>query len=193
MQDQLFRKLFVFLGVLLALSGQTFAQNLHLSVFGGWNKPGEVTIENVRSGLNGNSEVGVRFETDFAKIIGIEHTFAYSPDFGSPETFGTTENSRGLIYHSNFVLNAPLGHFVPFATIGIGLINSNRQLIVTSPALGIREFGTQFAVNYGGGVKFTRLAGPLGVRFDVRGYTLPNVFSERLNIFEISGGVMLSF
>ncbi len=193
MQNQFYRKLFVFLGVLLALSGQTFAQNLHLSVFGGWNKPGEVTLENARSGLNGNSEVGVRFETDFARIIGIEHTFAYSPDFGSPETFATTANSRGIIYHSNFVLNAPLGHLVPFATIGIGLINSNRQLMVTSPPFTIREFGTQFAVNYGGGVKFTRLAGPLGVRVDVRGYTLPNVFSERLNIFEISGGVMISF
>lgn len=193
MKGHFIGKLFVSVGLFLALSAQTFAQNLHLSVFGGWNKPGKVTLENARSGLQGNGVVGVRFETDFARIIGMEHTFAYSPDFGSPDTFATTDKSRGIIYNSNLVVNAPIGHLVPFATIGVGLINSNRQLIVTTPTLISRAFGTQFAVNYGGGIKFTRLAGPLGLRVDVRGYTVPKVFSERLNIFEISGGVMLSF
>jgi hypothetical protein len=33
---------------------------------------------------------------------------------------------------------------------------------------------TFFTVNYGGGIKFLNLAGPLGFPVDVRGRTLPN-------------------
>jgi hypothetical protein len=33
-------------------------------------------------------------------------------------------------------------------------------------------------VNYGAGVKFLNVAGPMGFRFDVRGRTLPNFFGE---------------
>jgi hypothetical protein len=40
------------------------------------------------------------------------------------------------------------------------------------PALG--DIGSKFAINYGGGVKILP-AGPVGVRFDIRGYTVPSV------------------
>ncbi len=40
------------------------------------------------------------------------------------------------------------------------------------PAIG--DIGNKFAINYGGGVKVFP-AGPVGVRFDIRGYTLPSV------------------
>ena len=183
----------ILLGAFFALSAQSFAQNYHFSVFGGWNKPGKVTVANVQSGLNGNGMVGVRFEADFAKIIGWENTFAYSPDFGQPEILATTGDSRALIYNSNLVLNAPIGHITPFATVGVGLVTSKRVLSQPSQILNFGEFGTNFAVNYGGGLKLTRLAGPIGLRFDVRGYTLPDVFSQRLNILEVSGGIMISF
>jgi hypothetical protein len=187
------RGTFVFLGVFLAFSVQSFAQNFHFSVFGGWNQPGKVTLANVRSGLNGNSMLGIRLETDFARIVGWENTFAYSPNFGKPDILSTTNNSRALIYSSNLVLNAPIKHFVPYATVGAGLVTSKRILLAPSQLLNPKEFGTTFAVNYGGGLKLTRLAGPMGLRFDVRGYTLPDVFSQRLNILEVSGGIMFSF
>ena len=190
---QYLRGTLVFLGVFIALSAQSFAQNFHFSVFGGWNKPGKVALANVRSGLNGNGMVGVRFEADFARIIGWENTLAYSPNFGKPETLATTSNSRALIYSSNLVLNAPIRHFVPYATVGVGLIASKRILLAPSQLLNPQEFGTTFAVNYGGGLKLTKLAGPVGLRFDVRGYTLPDVFSQRMNILEVSGGIMFSF
>jgi len=38
-----------------------------------------------------------------------------------------------------------------------------------------------------------RLLGPLGLRFDVRGYTMPDVFSQSLNLFEVTGGLHFSF
>jgi len=193
MKNQSCRGALIFLGAFFALSAQSFAQNYHFSVFGGWNKPGKVTVANVQSGLNGNSMVGVRFEADFVRILGWENTFAYSPDFGQPEILATTGDSRALIYSSNLVLNAPVGHISPYATVGVGLVTSKRVLSDPSQLLNSAEFGTNFAINYGGGLKLTRLAGPIGLRFDVRGYTLHDVFSQRLNILEVSGGIMFSF
>jgi len=193
MKNHSFRGALIFLGAFFALSAQSFAQNFHFSVFGGWNKPGKVTVADVKSGLNGNSMVGVRFETDFAKIVGWENTFAYSPNFGQPDILATTEDSRALLYSSNIVLNAPIGHFSPYATVGVGLVTSKRVLSEPSQLLNFEEFGTNLAINYGGGLKLIRLAGPVGLRFDVRGYTLPDVFSQRLNILEVSGGIMFSF
>src|SRR5512137_1738630 len=112
------RSAVVFLAAFFALSAQSFAQNFHFSVFGGWNKPGKVTLANVRTGLNGNGMVGVRLEADFARIIGWENTFAYSPNFGQPDILATTSDSRALIYSSNLVLNVPMKHMVPYATVG---------------------------------------------------------------------------
>jgi hypothetical protein len=42
-------------------------------------------------------------------------------------------------------------------------------------------------------LKLRRLAGPVGLRFDARGYTLPDLLSQTLNIFEVSAGVTFSF
>ncbi len=182
----------LFLIGFLVFSSQGFAQNFHFSVFGGWNKPGKVTLANVQSGLNGNGMAGARLEVDFAKILGWENTFAYSPNFGQPQFLSTDRDARALIYSSNLVLNVPVEHLTPFVTAGLGLVTSKR--ILRSPSLLLsQELGTEFAINYGGGLKLTKLAGPVGLRFDVRGYVLPEAFSQRLNILEVSGGIMFSF
>jgi len=93
----------------------------------------------------------------------------------------------------NLVLNAPIKRFVPYATVGVGLTTSKRILLAPLQLLNLQEFGTKLAVNYGGGLKLTNLACPVGLRFDVRGYTLHDVFSQRMNIMEVSGGIMFSF
>jgi len=193
LNNRYFRGTLLFLCVSLGLSAQSFAQNYHFSLFGGWNKPGNVSLDNVRGGFNGNRLLGVRLEADLARIIGWENTFAYSPNFAKPDIFSTPGDSRALIYSSNLVLNAPVGHFVPFVTAGMGLITSKRILREPLQLPNTREFGTSFALNYGGGLKLIKLAGPVGLRFDVRGYILPDVFSQRLNILEVSGGIVFSF
>jgi hypothetical protein len=53
--------------------------------------------------------------------------------------------------------------------------------------------GTKLSVNYGGGVKFPKLFGPAGLRFDARGRSALRVFSRAVNLFEFSGGLMFSF
>ncbi len=45
---------------------------------------------------------------------------------------------------------------------------------------------------YGGGVKLRRLAGPIGLRFEVRGYSIPDVAGQTLNILEATGGITIN-
>jgi hypothetical protein len=61
-----------------------------------------------------------------------------------------------------------------------------------SCGVGVTDFGAKFAYNYGGGVKILP-AGPIGVRADIRGYTLTGVQSQKLNVFEVSLGVLFHF
>jgi len=51
---------------------------------------------------------------------------------------------------------------------------------------------TFFTVNYGGGIKFLNLAGPVGFRVDVRGRTMPNFFGETAAWLEPTAGITFS-
>jgi hypothetical protein len=57
---------------------------------------------------------------------------------------------------------------------------------------GPSDIGSKFALNYGGGIK-VRPKGPIGVRFDGRNYTVFGVQSQKLNMFEVSVGLLFSF
>jgi hypothetical protein len=156
------------------------------SIHAGYVNPGDLTIENVTRSLDGSGIYGVRFGGTFARIFGIEETLAYSPNFLRTGDFAQSEDVKGFVTSTNFVLSLPSGHVVPYATVGVGTITrfgSGNEL----------RFGTKFAVNYGGGVKLLGLAGPLGLRFDARGYRAVDIFSESLNLFEVSAGLLFTF
>jgi hypothetical protein len=159
------------------------------SFFVGYLNPGDLNLANVQGALklNGTVAFGGRFEFDFAKILGVEQNIAFSPSiFDNNAVSGTTlKDARGLLYSSNLVINAPIRRFVPFATAGVGLVHPFN--------LNVNSVGTKFAINYGGGVKLERLAGPVGLRFDVRGWTAPDIFKNTLNMLEVSGGVVFTW
>src|SRR5215471_432827 len=62
-----------------------------------------------------------------------------------------------------------------------------------TPARILDSGDTWFTVNYGGGLKAANLWGPLGVRVDVRGRTLPNFFRSSTSWIEATGGLLFSF
>jgi hypothetical protein len=112
------------------------------------------------------------------RVFGGEHTIAYSPNFIETRT-------KAIIYNSNMLIQAPLpGGIRPYGTAGFGTVITKGD--------GIADFGSKFAVNYGGGLKFIP-GGPVGARIDIRGYTLPSVQDQTLNILEVSVGVIFSF
>jgi opacity protein-like surface antigen len=140
---------------------------------------------------------GLRFS--HGKVIGGEHTFAYAPNY-------LVTGGRAIIYNSNLLVQAPLPVVTPYATAGLGAVftwsSSSSDLTHA-----LADIGTKFAINYGGGVKIFP-GGPVGVRFDIRGYTLPSVSfnvpasianqtvkttNQNLSFFEYGVGVVFKF
>jgi hypothetical protein len=156
------------------------------TIYGGMQHPGRLTL---RSVVDSSTTIpldprnfgtfGIRLGQ--GRIFGSEHTLAYSPNFISSD-------NNAIIYNSNLLIQAPLGVVRPYVTAGLGTVYIRGE---TTSAL--EEItGAKFAINYGGGIKFT-LAGPLGAQFDARGYSLRSVQSETMNVLEVSVGVLFSF
>lgn len=61
--------------------------------------------------------------------------------------------------------------------------------VTVTRSLAIKDGDTFFAVSYGGGIKAMRLWGPMGLRADFRGRTLPNYYGGSPTWFEATGGV----
>jgi hypothetical protein len=161
------------------------ARSQEITAFAGALLPGTVKIDEIPTSLDDSPVFGVRFDTGFAALLRLEHTIAFSNNllYPSDRTDGTS--AKGILLNSNLLVNIPVGRVVPYATVGLGLISQWGADNL--------PIGTKFAINYGGGLKLCKLAGPLGFRIDARGYTAVKVFSHAFNMFEISGGLMFSF
>jgi hypothetical protein len=160
-----------------------------LSFYGGYLHPGELNLDNVQEGLSmrGTGFYGVRAELGFLQVFGIEQNFGFSPRLFNSSLFpDEVSDIRGFLYSSNFVLNFPISRLVPFVTAGVGLMKPWGSDFLT--------FDATFAGNYGGGVKFNRLAGPVGLRFDVRGWRTADIMGQGgVNLFETTGSLTFSW
>jgi opacity protein-like surface antigen len=130
-----------------------------------------------------------------------EHTLAYAPNFIEAST-------KAVIYNSDFLVQMPLPKVKPYATAGLGSIFTWGTDDSGRPSFS--NIGTKFALNYGGGLKVLP-AGPIGIRFDIRGYMIPSVKfnvlaptltdptatvksqSQTLNMLEAGFGIVFNF
>ena len=204
------KKLRCFLVFLCVLAAVPAYADGDITLFGAAQHQGKLTLQSAQSTVAVTSNLdprtfgmfGARFS--HGKILGGEHTFAYVPDF-------LGGNARAFIYNSDFMVQAPLPKVRPYAVAGLGTIftwgtNSSGQ-----PELS--KIGTKFALNYGAGLKIFP-AGPVGVRFDIRGYAIPSAAfnlpvltnvgnqsvlatvksqSQTLNLLEVGLGVVFKF
>ena len=151
------------------------------TIFGAAEHQGQLTLQGtlnqanpqtITSNLNPQTfgVFGIRY--GHGRLIGGEHTFAYAPNF-------IESNGRAFFYHSNLRVQVPFPLITPYGTAGLGWIfTSSKSQTGTTPTTqvvsSIADIGSKFAINYGGGVKILP-SGPVGVQFDIRGYTLPSV------------------
>jgi opacity protein-like surface antigen len=173
---------------ILIVNASALAKDIDVTAFAGVQRQGKLTFESAPGAIQtiNSTSFGVYGgRIGHGHIFGGEHTFAYSPNFIDVGT-------KTFIYNSNVILQAPLPVIRPYGTAGLGLmhISSENTSLVLS--------GTKFALNYGGGVKFFP-AGPVGMRVDVRGYSVPStefrVFgtqSRRTDFVEASIGVVFA-
>ena len=200
----------IFTSALLLFAVSAFAWSARaadISIFVGAEMPGSIKYDrregDIKMPLDNGPVYGLRYGSNFRRNLDIEHTLAISPDFMFPgESIsyscpGAAEGAdcppptewkeaKGFLYSGNLVINFQdmNDSMVPFITAGVGLVHQygDRDLPV----------GTKLAFNYGGGIKFPNLAGPIGARADFRGYKA-GVFSKSVNMFELSVGLMVSF
>jgi hypothetical protein len=171
--------------------GQAQAKSGQFSLFAGYLNPGDLTYNNVQQAvgnLRGTSIYGARIEADFLKVLGIEQNIEFSPRLFNSTLFpDQASNIRGFLYSNNLVINIPIKRFVPYVTVGLGFIKPWGESFV--------NLDTTFAGNYGGGIKLNRLAGPVGLRFDVRGWKTSEIFSSSsgANLFEASGAITFTW
>jgi hypothetical protein len=169
---------------------QANAAEGQFTLYGGYLNPGDLNLDSVRTGLTlrGTSLYGVRAEFDFLKIFGIEQNVGFSPRLFNSTLFpeGSASDVRGFLYSSNLVVNIPLGRLVPFVTGGVGFVKPW--------GADFNTFDATFAGNYGGGIKMNRLMGPVGLRFEVRGWRTADIANQGgVNLFEATGGVTFSW
>jgi hypothetical protein len=181
--------------LILILLRASFALAGDATFFAGFQNPGKLArdvvvgeVSRAFSADAGGGVVGIRYSG--SRPITFESGFSYGPKF-------LTTDQKSLQIHTNLLAQFP-GHISPYGTVGIGLLstwggtsdNNGSAIPVVGPLF---NFGTRFALNYGGGLKIRNMAGPLGLRFDVRGYSAPGVYGSTLNIVEISAGAMISW
>jgi len=159
------------------------SQAADLTFYVGGINPGSIEYRGEQVSLDGSPVFGFRIGTDFVPSFGIEHTVAFSSDFLFPENVEGVSDSKGFLFNSNLIFSLPTGKVVPYFTAGIGLVHQYGSSDL--------PVGTDPAFNYGGGVKVHRIKGPLGLRFDVRGYRVGFV-TDTLNMLEMSGGIIIS-
>jgi opacity protein-like surface antigen len=171
-----------FLVVFVLLCVPAFAADNDFTIFGGVQFPGKITLNQATSSIPNiisdpiNVGVfGIRYGR--AGVFGHEETFAYTPNFLS-------STSKSIILNSNFLVQVPAPVFKPYVTAGMGS--------VLSWGSGPSDIGSKFAINYGGGVKI-RPAGPVGIRFDARGYSVFSVQQQTLKMGEVTVGILFSF
>ncbi len=155
-----------------------------LTFYVGGMNPGNLQNGTQQISLDGGAVYGFRLNIGFVPTVGLEQTVGFGSNFLAPSNLPEGQNSNGLIYNANVIVNIPLKSFTPYVTAGAGFIwqHGSDNLPV----------GGEFALNYGGGVKF-KLFGPTGLRLDARGYSTTKVYNNNLNMFEASVGFFVKF
>jgi Outer membrane protein beta-barrel domain len=158
--------------------------------FGGIQHTGDISVKAAVAGTSSLIQnltpktfgvFGVRIA--HGNVFGGEYTAEYAPNFISSA-------SHAWIFHGNLRAQIPVLKVVrPYGTAGIGLLNSSGS--------STSSLGTEFLFNYGGGINF--VLGPIGLNFDVRGYTLPSVhvagfdIQDKINFIQPTVGIVFSF
>jgi hypothetical protein len=182
------------------------AQKYEINPYGGGYWPGRTSVGKLKKegiyGLRG----GIFLDTNFE----LEGNFGYLNHF---EVRGIDPKSRGLLWEAagNYNFSAKdwpvIREFTPFVVVGLGGITTHletvdsysfipgtpAQLINTNTsvpgAINVNDNDTFFTVSYGGGFKSVKLWGPLGLRADVRGRTLPNYYHSAPTWLEATFGI----
>ena len=144
------------------------------------------------------SVVGVKGAVFANPTTQIEGEFEYLPHF---EFRGTDPKTRGWVWGFSVSRNVFLTNskIIPFIHVGGGGVTARNDppgsVTTTFPDRSITiDHNDTFAfVSYGGGVKALELIGPVGLRFNIMGRTMPNFFGRGNTWAEFTGGPVFTW
>jgi len=191
--------------ILVFAAGPLLAQKAEIHPYGGGIFPFAYrdNFDLKRQGV-----VGVKGGVFFADRFELEGNLGYLNHF---EFKNTDPRSRAFIWEVGPSVNFFSPHFsktVPYLSLGVGGVTgfigdpedigarsaqSANIMPAGSPRMILSDGDTFFQFSYGGGVKGLRLWGPMGLRGEVRGRTMPNFFGNSLTWVETTGGVTFSW
>jgi len=208
------------IAVIVCSSGVSlFAQKFELNGYAGFVFPTSDSLANFENSniFGGKVGVYVTHNLEIEGSFGYINRFNLKTDPNPANgVFGITRPAtRAYLYDAmvtwNFASRRTLGTTVaPFITFGAGGLQAG---IVDASTIPIQGAGFTFdssgavvpspdvpivlenddkflTLSYGGGVKAERLWGPMGLRADIKGRTIPNFFGKAINwLPEITGGV----
>jgi hypothetical protein len=147
--------------------------------------------------LKSVSLVGVKAAVFANEHTQIEGEFEYLPHF---EFRGTDPTMRGWVWGISLSRNVFLtkSKVIPFFHFGVGGVTARTDegsvtTVLPDRTIRIDNNDTFAAVSYGGGVKALRVFGPVGLRANILGRTMPNFFGRGNTWAEFSGGPVFSW
>lgn len=193
------RKIFRLLGswvMVLGFSSWLSAQTVEVNPYaGGLLAPSSVDIGTSSFDLKEEGLYGIRASFFPTENVEIEGNFDYINHFEFEES---DPESRGYLWEASGSYRFDLeGIIKPFVIVGIGgitaSVDENEPGFLNAPTPVFEDGDTFFTFSYGGGLKTPRLWGPLGLRGDIRGRTIPNLHGEALTWLELTGGLTFTF
>jgi hypothetical protein len=195
MMKLLFRSMALWLLVLSALSTRGFAQKYELHPLVGRTAPDKwADLYSLKS----VSIVGVKGAVFYNDTTQVEGEFEYLPHF---EFRGTDPKTRGWVWGVSLSRNVFLSKskIIPFFHFGVGGVTARNDppdsVITTFPdrTIKIDHNDTFAAISYGGGLKANHVIGPVGLRFNIMGRTMPNFFGRGNTWAEFTGGPVFTW
>lgn len=163
-----------------------------INPYAGYFFPDSINFDGRSEELKEEGIYGVRAGYFLTKNLELEGNFGYINHF---ELEGTDPESRGILWEAAGLYHFNYGRFRPFVTAGVGGITAvvDDDDIPVNTLRGFDDGDTFLTFSYGGGVKAPKLWGPIGLRGDVRGRTIPNLHGETTSWLELTGGITLNW
>jgi hypothetical protein len=189
------RRLLLSVAIITIAAPALFAQAYEVNPYGGFFWANHTNAGRLRDNAIWGGRAGVFLDPSFE----LEGNVGYINHF---QVTDIDVRNRGFLYeiagNYNFSEKAwPVSRqFTPFVVVSAGAITSHLKDVPTFTFVGpqgqsieMTHHNTFFQVSYGGGFKSVKLWGPMGLRFDVRGRTLPNYYHSTPTLLEVTGGV----
>jgi hypothetical protein len=152
--------------------------------------------------------LGVRGGVFLTGGFEVDGNFAYLDHFRFEDR---DMGARAFLWDVNgaYSVGPNIRRFEPFVTFGIGQTTvttrgeGKQRVLLLDPTfrnpdslmspIVLNSGDTFLTLNYGGGFKALRLWGPVGLRTDLRGRTMPDFFGHANHWFEITAGINLAW